>query len=536
YKKFSDELPSYNGTASKTPVLTTDHKNVDLNNRKASMNGTEMEEVKINIVDGKTVQEEFPEYNETDVPFREKVRRKVEHIIFRLFTVVLIITDCILLIVDIAIVDKPNEQEIFDILALSFVSFFVLEVCVRIYAHTPQAFFKNIYNTIDFIIIAISFALNVIAFIVDIAGPAKLFVLGRIIRVIVLIRLIRVFYTEPHNIRKGARNVVSENKRRYRDGEFDIDLTYVTKNVLAMSFPSSGRMAVYRNNIKEVAKFFDTRHGSEHFKVYNMCSEKGYDTSYFHGRVGRYPIDDHNVPTLQQMLDFVRDVENFLNAHENNVIAVHCKGGKGRTGTMICAWLVYSGQFSTAQEALDFFADQRTDKTVSDKFQGVETPSQSRYVEYFTTVVNELNAEIPLKVELNLLEIKIHGIKTVGNGDGSDLNCQIQIDRKTVFNLDFHYCTNCVIKQDIEKDVLSVTPRNCPPLIGDVRLKFNSRNKSVPKAYEKCAFYFWFNTSFIEKNSNSLRIHRNDLDNPHKQKTWNIYGDNFAVELFFKRN
>ena len=40
----------------------------------------------------------------------------------------------------------------------------------------------------------------------------------------------------------------------------DLDLTYVTRRIIAMSFPSSGVMAWYRNPIREVAAFLDERH------------------------------------------------------------------------------------------------------------------------------------------------------------------------------------------------------------------------------------------------------------------------------------
>ena len=60
----------------------------------------------------------------------------------------------------------------------------------------------------------------------------------------------------------------------------------------------------------------------------------------------------------------------------SNVIAVHCKGGKGRTGTMICVWMIEAGLLSNAKACLDYFGQRRTDLNVSDKFQGVETPSQ----------------------------------------------------------------------------------------------------------------------------------------------------------------
>ena len=48
------------------------------------------------------------------------------------------------------------------------------------------------------------------------------------------------------------------------------------------------------------------------------------------------------VPSLQLMLDFCQDAEAFLQADADNVIAVHCKAGKGRTGVMIVAFLLYT--------------------------------------------------------------------------------------------------------------------------------------------------------------------------------------------------
>ena len=60
-----------------------------------------------------------------------------------------------------------------------------------------------------------------------------------------------------------------------------------------------------------------------------------------------FQIDDHNVPSLEQMLELVRDVREWLQGGEGRkrVVALHCKGGKGRTGTMICAILIDKGLF-----------------------------------------------------------------------------------------------------------------------------------------------------------------------------------------------
>ena len=46
---------------------------------------------------------------------------------------------------------------------------------------------------------------------------------------------------------------------------------------------------------------------------------------------------------------FCESVHAFLSEDDDNIVAVHCKGGKGRTGTLICTWLVECGKFEEAQ-------------------------------------------------------------------------------------------------------------------------------------------------------------------------------------------
>lgn len=65
------------------------------------------------------------------------------------------------------------------------------------------------------------------------------------------------------------------------------------------------------------------------------------------------------------------------------IVVGNCKGGKGRTGTMIAAWLLYSNHSMYTEQALKYFAMQRTSTDIAGKIQGVGGPSQKRYIQYF---------------------------------------------------------------------------------------------------------------------------------------------------------
>ena len=94
------------------------------------------------------------------------------------------------------------------------------------------------------------------------------------------------------------------------DGVYDLDLSYVTDRIIAMGFPSSSSSleSMYRNCVEDVQMFLDERH-PHCYKVYNLCSERCYDSSKFHGRVSVYPFDDHNPPEFGQMKPFCEDVD-----------------------------------------------------------------------------------------------------------------------------------------------------------------------------------------------------------------------------------
>jgi len=221
----------------------------------------------------------------------------------------------------------------------------------------------------------------------------------RLLRSLLLVRIVL------QNAVRFARHETSGSKKRFLDlaNGFDLDLTYVVTNstgstpgggrLIAMSLPSTGLRMLYRNPLHEVARLLETRHGKQGYVIINCCPELPYRQYYKlfpSGTVREFDIQDHTPPTLGQCCDFLNIAAKELTT---KCVAIHCKGGKGRTGTMCCAWMLYTRAERTAENALMQFALLRTELSQGvKKTQGVDTPSQQRYVGYICALLQMQNA------------------------------------------------------------------------------------------------------------------------------------------------
>lgn len=174
---------------------------------------------------------------------------------------------------------------------------------------------------------------------------------------------------------------MSKEKRRFKDEKYDLDLTYINDKIIAMGFPSSDFEASYRNDADDVYNFFEERH-RDHYKFYNLCSERAYPAERFHGRVAHFPFDDHNPPPLGMFLYFCQDVEGWLAQDDRNVAAIHCKAGKGRTGVMITAFLMYAKEWEEPEDAMSFYGFARTNNQ-----KGITIPSQRTFIFYWNKML-----------------------------------------------------------------------------------------------------------------------------------------------------
>ncbi|KAJ9453029.1 Phosphatidylinositol 3 [Diplonema papillatum] len=286
------------------------------------------------------------------------------------------------------------------------------------------------------------------------------------------------------------RGMVSMKKVRFQEDGYDLDLTYITPRMIAMGFPSSGTEGLYRNPVDEVERFFNTRH-KDHYRVYNLCSERKYDKDgRFDGRYKRFPFDDHNAPApISIMSSFIDDVNTFLAEDDSNVVAVHCKAGKGRTGVLVTAYLMATeSEYADPQVALDHFAALRTNDG-----KGVTIPSQHRYVGYWHNMLRMYKGKAPPSPPLKLDNITVSGgakwdlyITILQGPERQGIDPETVFDTKQPIGFKKAVTGNGTYSFDLRR--FNVIVR------GDVKVIFKKKKLTG----EEHLFHYWFHTAFTE--------------------------------------
>ncbi|XP_041662259.1 tensin-1 isoform X3 [Cheilinus undulatus] len=184
---------------------------------------------------------------------------------------------------------------------------------------------------------------------------------------------------------------------------YELDLVYITERIISVSFPSSVEEQSYAANLREVASMLRSKHG-HNYLLFNL-SEKRYDIGQLHPKVLDFGWPDHHAPALDKICSICKAMDTWLSADSHNVVVIHNKGNRGRTGVVVAAYMHYSNISASADQALDRFAMKRF---YEDKVLPVGQPSQKRYVEYFSGL---LSGHIKINNKpLFLHHVIMHGI------------------------------------------------------------------------------------------------------------------------------
>ncbi|KAI9718601.1 MAG: hypothetical protein M1812_004052 [Candelaria pacifica] len=185
-----------------------------------------------------------------------------------------------------------------------------------------------------------------------------------------------------------------------------LDLCYVTDQIIATSGPSASYpQLAYRNPLESLVKFLDLKH-SKDWAIWEFRAEgTGYPDSEVYNRIWHYPWPDHHPPPFALVPNIMASMRDWIDGSKGRVVVVHCKAGKGRSGTAACSYLI-SEEGWTPEKALQRFTERRMRTGFG---AGVSIPSQLRWIDYVARWTKQGKLYVERQVEI--LEVHVWSLR-----------------------------------------------------------------------------------------------------------------------------
>ncbi|XP_076828075.1 tensin-3 isoform X2 [Brachyhypopomus gauderio] len=293
---------------------------------------------------------------------------------------------------------------------------------------------------------------------------------------------------------------------------YELDLTYVTERIIAVSFPQACSEDTYLNNLKDVTRMLKSKH-ADNYLVINL-SEKREDLTKMNPKTLDTGWPDLHAPQLDKICTICKTMENWLHSDPQHVVVIHCRGGKGRIGVVISSFVYFTDISASADQALGRFAMR---KFYDDKVSALMTPSQKRYVWILNSLLSgsmKMNTS-PLFLHCILL----HGIPNFDNSGVCRPYVKVYQGIQTVYSSGVYHIGPghrhrvCIVLEPAQL------------LKGDIMVKcYHTRAPSQ----QEVIFRLQFHTGAVQ--NHNLMFEKEDMEQANKDPRFPDYG---KVELVF---
>uniref|UniRef100_A0A3Q4H472 Tensin 3 n=1 Tax=Neolamprologus brichardi TaxID=32507 RepID=A0A3Q4H472_NEOBR len=299
---------------------------------------------------------------------------------------------------------------------------------------------------------------------------------------------------------------------------YELDLTYITERIIAVSFPRGCSEEIYSHNLKDVTRMLKSKHHADNYLIINL-SEKRQDLSRMNPKTLDTGWPDLHAPPLDKICTICKAMESWLNADPLHVVVIHCRGGKGRIGVVISSFVHFTDVSASADQALDRFAMR---KYYDDKVSALMTPSQKRYVWI-------LNSLLSGSMKINASPLFMHCVILHGIPDFNSLLLSVNICNcfHTLAPCDRLLCCFCLSHIGPgHRDRVCIMLEPAQLLKGDIMIK--CYHKSEVTSEREVIFRVQFHTGAVQ--GYNLMFEKEDMETANKDPRFPDYG---KVELVF---
>ncbi|XP_056149208.1 tensin-3-like [Lampris incognitus] len=296
---------------------------------------------------------------------------------------------------------------------------------------------------------------------------------------------------------------------------YELDLTYITERIIAVSFPWACSEEIYLHNLKDVTRMLKSKH-ADNYLIINL-SEKRSDLARMNPKTLDTGWPDLHAPPLDKICTICKAMESWLNADPLHVVVIHCRGGKGRIGVIISSFVHFTDISAGADQALDRFAMR---KFYDDKVSALMTPSQKRYVWILNSLLSgsmKINAS-PLFLHC----VVLHGIP---NFDATGV-CRPYL--KVYQGMQAVYSSGVYHIGPGHRDRICISLEPAQLLKGDIMVK--CYHKSEITSEREVVFRLQFHTGAVQ--GYNLTFEKEDMETANKDPRFPDYG---KVELVFSK-